>query len=130
MDVRPTAKARKREYVEGEEVGIIKRAMGWKRKAVTNYCRLRGGKGIGKWWENKIGRTQSAVCPRCREEESPEHVVFRCMGIRRLKDAWGRREWVEENDMRWDGWEALASKRWVRMEDTGRVDDEGKAVWI
>ena len=29
--------------------------------------------------------------------------------------------------MRWDSWEALASKRWVKMEDTSRVDDEGRA---
>ena len=83
-------KQRKMEYVEGEEEGIITRAMGWKRKAVTNYCRLRGAKGTRKWWENKIG--ESAVCPRRREEEeSLEHVVFRCMGVRRLKDTRGRR---------------------------------------
>ena len=30
--------------------------------------------------------------------------------------------------MRWDDWGALASKKWVRMEDTGCVDDEGRAV--
>ena len=40
---------------DGEE-GVIQRAMGWKRKATTNYCRLQGGKGIGRWWESKIGR--------------------------------------------------------------------------
>ena len=27
-----------------------------------------------------------------------------------------------ENGMRWDSWDALASKKWVRMEDSGRVD--------
>ena len=31
---------------------------------------------------------------------------------------------MEELGMRWDSWEALASKKWVRMEDTGRVDEE------
>ena len=36
-----------RESVEEGEEGIIKRTMGWKRKVVTNYCRLRGGKVIG-----------------------------------------------------------------------------------
>ena len=69
----------KREYVE-EETGI-KRAMGWRRKAVTNHCRLRGGKGIGKWWESRIGRTGDTACPRCKEEEeTPDHIVFRCRG--------------------------------------------------
>ena len=30
--------------------------------------------------------------------------------------------------MRWDSWDALASKKWVRMEDSGRVDNEGRPV--
>ena len=47
--------------------GVNGRVMGWKRKAVTNYCRLRGGNGIGKWRENRIGRTEDAACPRCGE---------------------------------------------------------------
>ena len=69
---------------------------------MRDYCRLRGGKGIGKGWESRIGRMDDAVCPRCREEEeSPDHIVFRYMhmGIKRLKDIQGRRWWVEENDM-------------------------------
>ena len=79
--------------------GVIRRAMGWKRKAVTNYCRLRGGKGIGKWWERRIGLIDDAMCPRCREEEqseeqSPDHIMFRCMGIKRLKDRYPRQERV------------------------------------
>ena len=45
--IRQWAKQRKREIVE-EEAGM-RRVMGWKRKVVTNYCRLRGGKGIRKW---------------------------------------------------------------------------------
>ena len=61
-----------------EDGGGIKRAMGWQRKTVTNYCRLRGGKGIGRWWNKKIGRVEDAECPRCGEEETPEHFVFRC----------------------------------------------------
>ena len=99
------------------------------KKAVTNYCRLRGGK---EWWENRVGRTDDAVCPRCREEDdTQDHIVFRCMKIKRIKDAErrGRRELVRENGIGWDSWDALASKKWVRMEDTGRVDDEGKAVF-
>ena len=51
------------------------------------------------------------------------------MGIKRLKHIRNRREWARESDLRWGRWEALASKRWVRMEDTGQVDDEGKAVF-
>ena len=37
---------------------VIGRAMKWKRKAVTHYCRLRGGKGIGRCWDDKIGGSQ------------------------------------------------------------------------
>ena len=107
-----------------EEEAGIRRVMGWQRKAVANYCRLLGGKDIGKRWKNRIGRTDDAVCPRCREEESLDHIVVRCMGITRLKDIRGRREWVEKNDLRWDSWEELASKRWVRMEDADRVEAE------
>ena len=39
------------------------------RKAVVHYCRLRGGKGVGKWWEE---RTENAVCPRCGERKRHE----------------------------------------------------------
>ena len=28
----------------------------------------------------------------------------------------------------WDSWEALASKRWLRMECSGPVDDEGRPI--
>ena len=51
--IRHWAKRRKRENVE--EAGGIKTAMAWRRKAVTNYYRLRGGKGIGGWWNDKVG---------------------------------------------------------------------------
>ena len=114
--------------MEGEEA-IVGRAMGWRWKAVTNYCRLRGGKGIGRWWDEKIGQVEDAGCPRCgEEEETPEHIVFRCGNIRRVKDKKGRREWARKEGMRWDSWEALASKKWVRMEDSGRVDEEGRPI--
>ena len=58
--------------------------MKWKRKAVTNYCQLRGEKGIGRWWDDKIGRVEGAECPKCGEEEqTPDHIVFRCGKVRR-----------------------------------------------
>ena len=126
--IRQWAKQRKRSYREGEEV-VIGRAMGWRRHAVTNYCQLRGGKGIGRWWDGKTGRVQDAGCPRCgEEEETPEHIVFRCGKVRRVKDEKGRREWSKENGMRWDSFDVLASKKWVRMEDSGHVDDEGRPI--
>ena len=124
---RQWAKQRKKENVE--QGGGIKRAMGWRRKAVTNYCRLRGGNGIGRWWDDKLGRVEGAECPKCGEEEqTPDHIVFRCGKVRRVKDEKGRREWARENGMRWDSWDALASKKWVRMEDLGRVDNEGRPI--
>ena len=124
--IRQLAKRRKRENVE--EGGGIKRAMGWRRKAVTNYCRLRGGKGIGRWWNDKIGRVEGAECPKCGEEEqTPGHIVFRCGKVRRVRGERRRgREWASENRMRWDSWDALASKKWVRVGDSGHVDDEGR----
>ena len=45
-----------------------------------------------------------------------------------MKDEKGRREWASKNGMRWDSWDALASKKWVRMEESGRVDDEGRPI--
>ena len=85
-----------------KERGVIGRAMGWKRKAATNYCRLRGGKGIRSWWITRCGE----------EEETPDHIVFRCRKIKRMKYAKGRgrREWVRENGMKWDSWDELASR--------------------
>ena len=81
---------------EGEDA-VIGRAMGWRRKAVTNYRRLRGGKGIGRWWGEKLGRGEDAGWTRCGEqEETPEHIVFRCENIRRVKDEKGRREWARK----------------------------------
>ena len=83
--------------------GITQWAMGWRRKAVTNYCRLPGGKGMGRWWEKKVGRIAEDVYPQCGEEEqTPDHIVFRCGKVRRVKDERGRRVWARENGMRWD----------------------------
>ena len=64
------------------------------------------------------------------EEETQDHIVFRCKKVRRMKDerGRGRREWARENEMSWDSWDALASWKWVRMEDSGRIDDEGRPV--
>ena len=109
----------------------VEQAMGWGRKAATNYCRLCGGKGLGNWWENKVGRWVDATCPRCGvEEDTPDHIVFRCSKIERGKDkeGKGRREWVREVGVRWDSWEALASKKWLRMEGSGQVDVEGRVI--
>ena len=42
----------------------------------------------------------SSRCPRCGEEdETPDHIVFRCSKVRRMKDERGGREWVRENDL-------------------------------
>ena len=64
--IRQWAKQRKRGYLQKDGLGgdgrmVIERAMGWRREAVTSYCRLRGGKGIGRWWNKKIGRVEDAV---------------------------------------------------------------------
>ena len=73
-----------------------------RRKVVTNYCRLRGGKDIGQWWGCKVGQVAEAECPRCGEAgETPDHIVIRCREIRKLNDERGRREWMEENYLRW-----------------------------
>ena len=113
------------------EGGGIQRTMGCRWKAVTNYCRLRGGKGIGRWWDDKIGRIEGAECSKCGEEEqTSDHIVFQCGKIRRVRHekGRGRREWASENGMRCDSWDALAPKKWVRMQESGRVDDEGRPI--
>ena len=51
--------------------------------------------------------------------------MFRCRKVRRVRDERGSREWAMENGMRWD---ALASKKWARMEESGRVDDGGRPI--
>ena len=58
------------------------------------------------------------------------HIVFRCGKARGVRDerGRGRSEWASENGMRWGSWDALASKKWVRMEESGRVDDEGRPI--
>ena len=93
--IRQWAKQRKRDYLEECEDAVSGRAMGWRRKAVTNYCRLRGRRGLGRWWEKKIGRTEEEVCPICGEEEqTTDHIVFPCGKVRRVKDERGRRDWA------------------------------------
>ena len=54
--------------------------------------------------------------------------MLRCRKVGRVKNEKGSREWARENGMRWDSWDALVSKKWVRMEDSGRVDEEGRSI--
>ena len=132
--VRQWARQRKRQYLEAtgegsKEIAVIGRIMKWRRQAVTNYCRLWAGKGMGRWWCERIGQVEDAKCPRCGlDDETPDHIVFRCTEIKRVKDEKDRREWAREAGVRWDGWSSLASKKWVRMEDSGRVGEDGKPV--
>ena len=93
--------------MEGGEGELIQRVMLWRRKAVTKYYyRLRGGKDVGEWWEQRIGRVEDTTCPRFREEEDKwDHIVFRCRKTRRIKHIQGRREWIGEKGMRWECWE-------------------------
>ena len=53
---------------------VIGRVMEWRRRAVTNYCRLRGGKGIGRWWEKKIGGQRRKMW-RGRANSRPHSVL-------------------------------------------------------
>ena len=59
------------------------------------------------------------MCPRCKEEdEIPDHILFRCQTIKRVKyvEGRGRRQSAAEDEMRWDSWDALALKKWARRE--------------
>lgn len=50
--------------------------------------RQRSSKSRPKCWENNVGRMDDAICPRCGEaDDIPDHVVFRCMKIRRIKES-------------------------------------------
>ena len=76
-----------------------------------------------------MGQVEEAECPRCGgEDQTPDHIVFWYRKVRRVRDKRGRREWAKEAGMRWDSWNALASKKWVRMEESGRVNDEGRPI--
>ena len=64
MSVRQWAKQRKKENVE--EGGGIRRVMRWRRKAVPNYCRLRGGKGIREvGGKRRLDGIENDVSPKC-----------------------------------------------------------------
>ena len=105
--IRQWEKQRKRDYLKEGEDAVISRAMRWRRKAVMNYCRLRGRKGIGRWWEGKIGRTEEDVCPKYRKSR------------RRTTEgskSEGRKGTERLGKGKWDSWDALASK-WMRMEE-------------
>ena len=82
------------------------------------------GGGIRQWMNRRKGHGEVVgedrmdsyddMCPKCGEEEqTPDHVVFRCRKFRRVKDERGRREWTRENGMR---------------SESGRVDDEGRSI--
>ena len=55
----------------------------------------RGGRHVPQMWR------------RGRDTRTYSVPVY---GYQRLKDIRGRREWVRENNLRWDSWEALAAK--------------------
>ena len=76
--IRQWARQRQRKYLEeGENAGF------------GNYCRLRGGKGHRKV---VVGYADNPVCQRCGgEAEMPDHIMFRCRNIRRVKDKKRRR---------------------------------------
>ena len=59
--IRQWARQRKRKYLEEGGEAVIGRVMGWRRKAITSYCRLRAGKGIGRWWAHKVGHVDNPV---------------------------------------------------------------------
>src|SRR5258705_9297189 len=84
-----------------------------------------------EWWGEKLGRADDAVCLMCREEdETLDHIVFRCQMTKRVKDMDGRdiRKWAMEEGMIWDSWGVLASNKWMRTENTRRVDEEGREL--
>ena len=68
-------KRRKKEYLEG--------GMGTE-GSYTNYCRLWGGKGLGSWWDNKVGRGVDATCPRCGWRKT--HWITSCSGAVRSRE--------------------------------------------
>ena len=63
-----------------------------------------------------------------RADTGSHSEKVRRVKVRTVKDKRGKRDWTRENGMRWDSWDALASKKWVRIEDSDRVDDEGRPI--
>lgn len=54
----------------------------------------------GQWWKHKMGQAEEAVCPRYREEEeTPNHILFRCKRIKRVEDIRGRIERAREKGL-------------------------------
>ena len=89
------------------------RAVGWGRKALTNYTHTRTGKGKIGHWRELVGQ-RDAGCRRCDASvEDGDHVAFHCGGR-----AEGRR---------WSSWEDLESgEAWAGAEQWYRdVLDNG-----
>ena len=51
-----------------------------------------------------------------------------CVPLWKYQEGEGQKGVDKKGRMRWDSWDALASKKWVRMEESGRVDDEGRPI--
>ena len=50
-----------------------------------------------------MGHVSDATCPRCeKEDQTPEHIVFRYKKIKMVRDIRDRREWARDEGMRWD----------------------------
>ena len=78
-------------------------AVGWGRKALTNYTHVRTGKGKIGYWRELVGQ-RDAGCRRCSANlEDGDHVAFHCDGR-----AEGRH---------WASWEEMESgERWGEAE--------------
>ena len=61
-------------YRQGDEVA---------EEGNNKLLQIMGGK---RNWECKLGRAEDATCQMCKEEGGmPDHIVFRCRKVKRLK---------------------------------------------
>ena len=73
----------------------------WPRKQRSMFCRLRTGhcKQLQNFQHNKLGKGESALCPKCEEgDETIEHIICTCPSLEARRFGIKVGEW-EESDM-------------------------------
>jgi len=68
----------------------------WGNQALAAYTWCRSNKGPQRSWLHKIGKAPNPDCPECGEEETGEHIVFKCPGHHQERRKLGEvREWKD-----------------------------------
>jgi len=99
-------KAITRRKVRGHQAieGFGKERYKWGNQALAAYTWCRSNKGPQRSWLHKIRKAPNPDCPNCGEEETGEHIVFRCPAHQQERVKMGEiQEWKDLDKPRWRG---------------------------